>query len=77
MITIDSDPILNPIFIGGIVIRFFNESDFISADITSIYNYVEKFVELSFELFLLSLDWLFIIGVVELDENGVIFYAVK
>lgn len=76
MITIDTNPKLNPIFIGGIIINFFNESDFRRADLTLIYNYVEGEIELSFELFLFSLDWLYIIGVIDLDSDGGIIYAV-
>ncbi|MBI6181835.1 ABC-three component system middle component 6 [Serratia proteamaculans] len=77
MITIDSDPKANPIFLGGVILRFFQDSGESQKDITSLYNYVNGNVQLSFELFLYSLDWLYIIGAIDLDENGDIVYAAE
>lgn len=77
MITIDTDPKANPIYIGGLILRIFRANDSRVIDITNLYDMVNDFLELSFDLFLYSLDWLFIIGTVQLDGNGGIIYAAQ
>ncbi|MBD2794474.1 hypothetical protein ID852_15785 [Xenorhabdus sp. 42] len=77
MITIDTDPKANLIYLGGYIIKLFQNSNSRRIEITILYDYVNDFIELSFELFLYSLDWLFIIDVIELDENGDVIYAPK
>ncbi|WP_407345198.1 ABC-three component system middle component 6 [Dickeya ananatis] len=46
-------------------------------EISRLYDLVNAALELSFDLFLYSLDWLFIIGAIELDGNGGIIYAAQ
>ncbi|HDR2792792.1 MULTISPECIES: ABC-three component system middle component 6 [Enterobacter] len=77
MITIDTDPKANPIYIGGLILRVFRDNDSRIIDITSLFEMVNDTLELSFDLFLYSLDWLFIIGTVQLDGNGDIIYAAQ
>lgn len=77
MITIDTDPKANPVYIGGVILRIFQVNDSRTIDISRLYDSVNDFFELSFDLFLYSLDWLFVIGVIELDGNGGIIYAAQ
>lgn len=77
MITIDSDPEANPIFIGGLIISFFNSSDSKIKKISILFEEVKIVIKISFDIFLQALDWLFIIGVVDLNDNGDLVYAPK
>ncbi|ENU1220897.1 ABC-three component system middle component 6 [Enterobacter hormaechei] len=77
MITIDSDPKANPVYIGSVVLRLFQNNDSMVIDISRLYDLVNAVFELSFDLFLYSLDWLFIIGAIELDGNGGVVYAAQ
>ncbi|OVZ89051.1 hypothetical protein CBW54_08745 [Yersinia kristensenii] len=77
MITIDSDPEANPIFIGGLIISFFNSSDSKIKKISILFDEVKIVIKISFDIFLQALDWLFIIGVVDLNDNGDLVYAPK
>ncbi|MFH5068570.1 ABC-three component system middle component 6 [Enterobacter cloacae complex sp. 2024EL-00215] len=77
MITIDTDPKANPIYIGGLILRIFLANDSRVIDITHLYDMVNELLELSFDLFLYSLDWLFVIGSVHLDGNGGVIYAAQ
>lgn len=77
MITIDTDPKANPVYIGGLILRVFQSNDSRIIDIPLLYDLVNGFFELSFDLFLYSLDWLFVIGVIDLDGNGSIIYAAQ
>ncbi|AUV03716.1 MULTISPECIES: ABC-three component system middle component 6 [Enterobacterales] len=77
MITIDSDPKANPVYIGSVVLRLFQSNDSMVIEISRLYDLVNAVFELSFDLFLYSLDWLFIIGAIELDGNGGVVYAAQ
>ncbi|CNE88049.1 Uncharacterised protein [Yersinia enterocolitica] len=77
MITIDSDPEANPIFIGGLIISFFNSSDSKIKKISILFEEVKIVIKISFDIFLQALDWLFIIGVVDLNDTGDLVYAPK
>ncbi|EBA9359725.1 hypothetical protein BIB77_000875 [Salmonella enterica subsp. enterica serovar Colorado] len=77
MITIDTDPKANPVYIGSVVLRIFQSNDSMIIEISRLYDLVNSVFELSFDLFLYSLDWLFIIGTIELDGNGGIVYAAQ
>ncbi len=77
MITIDTDPKANPVYIGSVVLRIFQSNDSMVIEISRLYDLVNSIFELSFDLFLYSLDWLFIIGAIELDGNGAIVYEAQ
>lgn len=77
MITIDTDPKANPVYIGSVVLRIFQSNDSMVIEISRLYDLVNSIFELSFDLFLYSLDWLFIIGAIELDRNGGIVYEAQ
>ncbi|UAN44771.1 hypothetical protein KGP17_20375 [Serratia sp. JSRIV001] len=77
MITIDSDPQANPIYIGGVIISLFHQSDFNIKTVERLFDEVRAFLNISFDVFVQALDWLYIIGVIELNEAGELVYASK
>ncbi|OEE77130.1 hypothetical protein A1OQ_05675 [Enterovibrio norvegicus FF-162] len=77
MITIDSDPKLNPIYIGASILNVLNESDFIEIEIEDLHSSIKRAFDTSYEVFAFALDWLYIIGAIDLNEDGLITYAVK
>lgn len=77
MITIDTDPIANPIYLGGVILKFFQNSDSRKFSISDLYNYLNSVIEISFDIYLITLDWLYVIGLIEMGEGGEIIYEAK
>ena len=75
MITIDSDPILNPIYIGASILNELSSIDFTEIGIVELYAAIKDKLDMSYEVFTFSLDWLYIIGALDLNENGFLVYA--
>jgi hypothetical protein len=75
MITIDSDPKLNPIYIGAFILNYFEQIDFIEVEIESLYEEVKSEFNISYDVFTFTLDWLFLAGAIQLNEIGKISYA--
>jgi len=75
MITIDSDPKLNPINIGASILNKLAVSDYTEIEISMLYQNIKNEFNASYDVFVYSLDWLFIIGAIQLSEKGNITYA--
>ena len=75
MITIDSDPIINPFYLGAAIISELASSDFTEMEIDELYNLATEKFDISYEIFACALDWLYIIGVIDLNSDGCIEYA--
>ena len=75
MITIDSDPMLNPIYIGASILNELSSIDFTEIEIEQLYAAIKDKLDMSYEVFTFSLDWLYIIGALDLNENGLLVYA--
>ena len=75
MITIDSDPMLNPIYIGASILNELALIDFTEIGIEELYISIKDKLDMSYEVFTLSLDWLYIVGALDLNENGFLVYA--
>lgn len=75
MITIDSDPMLNPIYIGASILNELSSIDFTEMRIEELYSAIKDKLDMSYEVFTFSLDWLYIIGALDLNENGFLVYA--
>ena len=75
MITIDSDPMLNPIYIGASILNELSSIDFTEIGIVELYAAIKDKLDMSYEVFTFSLDWLYIIGALDLNENGFLVYA--
>lgn len=75
MITIDSDPKLNPVNIGAFILSRMAKSSYTAVEIETLYMDVKREFKASYDVFVYTLDWLFIAGAIVLDENGNITYA--
>lgn len=75
MITIDSDPKLNPINIGAFIIMRMSDYDYSEVEIDDLYERVKNEFNASYDIFVYTLDWLFIAGAIQLSEKGNITYA--
>ncbi|WP_305374055.1 ABC-three component system middle component 6 [Photobacterium leiognathi] len=68
-----STPKQSLIIIGSNIITIFNDEKLEYVEIKKLYNsYNNLFGFLSYSYFMLGLDFLFIVGYIELNENGVI-----
>lgn len=75
MITIDSDPKLNPINIGASILNNMGNSDYTEIEIDVLYQSVKDEFNASYDVFVYTLDWLFVVGAIQLSEKGYITYA--
>lgn len=75
MLTLDSDPVLNPVNIGAELLNFMSKSEYVEFDVEALYRFTEKKFSLSYDVFAYTLDWLFVIGAVDMDSRGLIRYA--
>ncbi|EIN14768.1 Hypothetical protein MAGb_8020 [Mycoplasmopsis agalactiae 14628] len=48
-----------------------------SIDIITLYAEVKKPDNMPINIFFLSLDWLYLTGVIDINDNGVVFYVSK
>lgn len=74
MITIDSDPKLNPINIGVFILNVMTTYDYTEIEIESLFEAVRIEFNPSYDVFVYTLDWLFIAGAIRLSEKGNITY---
>lgn len=74
MITIDSDPKLNPINIGAFILNVMATYDYTEIEIESVFEEVRSEFNASYDVFVYTLDWLFIAGAIRLSEKGNIAY---
>ena len=75
MITIDSDPILNPVYIGASILTVLSNSDVTEIKLEDLYLSIKSEFDISYEVFTFALDWLYLIGTIELNDDGFITYA--
>ena len=75
MITIDSDPILNPVYIGASILVELASSDYTEIEIECLYEVIKLEFDVSYEVFTFALDWLYVVGAIDLNSNGCIAYA--
>ncbi|WP_394754780.1 ABC-three component system middle component 6 [Crenothrix sp.] len=76
MITIDSDPKLNPINIGAFILLKMSNNDYNEVEIDMLYKSVKDEFNASYDIFVYTLDWLFIAGAIQLNEKGYIKHAI-
>ena len=77
MITLDSDPKLNAVNIGASILRLLVKSDYVENEIDSLYVRIKNEYGASYEVFVYTLDWLYIIGAIDLSEQGKITHATQ
>lgn len=66
IINVDSRPEDNIYFIAAMLINILKSNDY---NIMNLYNECQKNNKTSFSLYILSLDWLQLLGVVEIKNN--------
>ena len=77
MITVDSDPKLNPINIGAFILNRMAEYDYTEIDIESLFEDVRAEFNASYDVFVYTLDWLFVAGAIRLSEKGNVTYEIN
>jgi len=77
MITIDSDPRLNPINIGASILNKILTCEYSEVGIEQLYEGVKKEYGASYDVFVYTLDWLYIAGAIQLNKKGHIEYATE
>ncbi|MGD6735460.1 ABC-three component system middle component 6 [Photobacterium leiognathi subsp. mandapamensis] len=77
MITIDTDPILNPINIGAKILNIMENHDSNKFHIEELFENISGELNISYDVFTYTLDWLYIIEAIDIDEVGVLIYASK
>lgn len=70
MITIDSDPKLNPIKIGAFILNKMSAHEYKEIGIEQLYEYVRKEFGTSYDVFTYTLDWLYVVGAIDLSSKG-------
>ncbi|WP_114766428.1 ABC-three component system middle component 6 [Vibrio rhodolitus] len=77
MLTIDSDPIINPVNIGAHILNLISKDNNIALNIEDIYHHIAKELDISYEVFTFALDWLYAIEAIDMNDDGIITYASK
>ncbi len=66
----DTHPERDIYFIGGRILEILDDFDSSEIDILDIFNSLKNSTSVSFNLFILSLDWLFLLGVIRKGTMG-------
>jgi hypothetical protein len=66
----DINPIRDTYYLGAKIIEVIENSDVENHDFISIYEVLKYREKISFSLFALTLDWLYIIGAIDKPTNG-------
>lgn len=72
----DTKPENSLYYIGGQIIRILKESTS-SIDFMTLYGILKKQRKLSIKVYALTLDWLYLAQVAEIDEKGEIYLVYK
>lgn len=77
MITIDSGPTLNPIYIGASILNTLSSLEYSEVEVEKLYGNVRRDFGASYDVFVYTLDWLYIAGAIQLNKKGYIEYATE
>jgi len=75
MITIDSDPKLNPVNIGAFILNKMAAYNYTEIEIEHLFEKVRDEYNASYDVFVYTLDWLFVAGAINISETGNLMYA--
>ena len=67
----DNNPSRNLYYLGALVIEILKESPGDNIDLFDTFQKILEREKISMKLFVLTLDWLYILGVVELKSGGI------
>lgn len=74
MITIDSDPKLNPVNIGAFILNKMASYNYTEIEVEVLFEEVKTEFKASYDVFVYTLDWLFVAGAIRLSEKGNVMY---
>lgn len=69
----DIKPKYSLYYIGGILLKEMNEHS--EYDFFTLYHYLKKDYTISFRSYILAVDWLYLINVIEVKEDGGMMYV--
>ena len=69
------NPVHNTYYIGSLIIKHFNITGKFELGFNELYAEVKKLCNCSIKLFWLSLTWLYVLDIIDTNENGDIKYV--
>lgn len=70
MITIDSHPTINPVYLGAYILKFTHDNSQFVFDVEFLYVKLKEKFGIAYDVFVYTLDWLYLIEAVDIDEQG-------
>jgi hypothetical protein len=70
IISKDTNPAKDLYYIGGLILQYFIKSDIISIDYYELISVLKSEHNISTNLLFLSLDWLYILGSIDINDKG-------
>ncbi|MBL3531667.1 hypothetical protein JMJ99_09840 [Companilactobacillus zhachilii] len=77
ILPIDTQPESSLYFFGAKVLEVLNEQPENKGYFFDVFNLVKKRVKISLKLYQLTLDWLFLINIAKVNEEGVVYIVHK
>lgn len=68
----NTHPERNLYFTGGIVLQSLKAFSEVELDLFSLYHHVNLSIKMTFNMLLLTLDWLFLLGSIKFSEGKII-----
>lgn len=66
----ETRPSISLYYLGATIIKFFYESDITELHLTDLYQKYNRLYPITFNRFMLVLDWLFMLGVLNESKEG-------
>lgn len=73
LLPIDTKPRFSIYYIGGLLLKAMK--DYEGHDFLSLYDKIREEYHVSFKLYILAIDWLYLINAVQVDQKGCIRYV--
>lgn len=70
IISKDTNPTKDLYYVGGLILQHFEKNDLTSIDYHELINALKSKHNISTNLLFLSLDWLYMIGSININNNG-------
>jgi len=68
----DTNPERSLYYVGSVVLRELKESSNKELDFLQLYKSLKENIDISMNLFTLSLDWLYLNGIIEMKEGNIV-----
>jgi hypothetical protein len=70
IISKDTNPAKDLYYVGGLILQHFIKNDIISTDYYELVNVLKSEHKISTNLLFLSLDWLYMLGSININDKG-------